>query len=330
MTTTPISLDLVLSALGRGTEDTALIARFDAATLRNWPDPEDDREMVEGYWRFGFALEFDHRVAFERRYGRAGAQGPLVVSAIVFYADEDEGYTTWAHALPAELSFDMSPADVAKQLGSAVATRAPYDRRVDKFFVGDHVLDVCFDDDEQRIAFVSIRLKDIYEREVAPTSDLRWEALAQAIAQDVESPTLHASLASALRVPVTSDELDDRQNDAFHEDLGLTFYSLKGKEMPGAGDKSVARKRLVSGIKFCRAGVARSSGYAGTLPFGLNFGDGPDAVRAKLPPDAFQDAYEAGGRFTCTVDGYFFHVYVSLVFWQTIAVSVFHESQAAD
>ena len=330
MSKTPITLALILSALSRGIEDNDLIASFDGATLRNWPDPDDDDVLVEGYWRFGFALEFEETLAFERRVGRSGVKGQLAVSAIVFYGDGEDGYIPWAHELPAGLSFDMPPAAVAQHLGAPLATRAPYERRVDKFFVDDYVLDVCFDDDEERIAFVSVRPKDVYEQGIVATSKLRWEAVASAIGQDVESADLHASLTSVLGMPVASGDLDEHENEAFRESLGLTFYSLKGEEMPGAGDKLAARKQLVSGVKFSRAGVVRSWGYSGTLPFGLHFGDSPDVVRAKLPSNAFEGGYEAGGRFTCIADGLFFHVYFSLVYWQIIAVSVFHESQAAD
>ncbi|WP_066127944.1 hypothetical protein [Bordetella ansorpii] len=318
----PIDAHLVMSALGRGSLDQDLLQRFAQAGLFNWPDPDDDREgaAVEEYWRYGFTLEFADTLAQERLLGVSGLQGPLAVSAILFFSAGVGGHAGWQQALPYDLSFGMSPADLERAFGPPRATRAPYGLPVSQFLVDAYVLDVCYAPEGQgNIDFFSFRLQNIYERGEAPVSDRDWKPLARMIGKPVTDTTLLQLVEASVGAPVTASDLSSHENTQFHRQCGLSFYALPAAELGGAG-----KQKCVAGFKMSRAGVYGSKGYSGALPFGLVFADGPDAIREKLPETAKQGAFEASGRFTCRTDSLFFHVHYSLIFWQIIAVSVFH------
>ena len=131
MTAAAPALDYLrlLAALGRGIHDESLLASFAEVGLRNWPDPDDDREdaQIEEYWRYGLTLEFEDTLSQERLLGVSGIQGPLTVSAVLFYAAGVGGHAGWQSPLPFDLRFDMSPDAVAGVLGPPRASRSPFD-----------------------------------------------------------------------------------------------------------------------------------------------------------------------------------------------------------
>lgn len=326
--TRPIDASLVMSALGRGVQDQDLLQRFAQAGLFNWPDPDDDRDgaTVEAYWRYGFTLEFEDTLAQERLLGVSGIQGPLAVSALLFYSAGVGGHAGWRQALPYGLSFGMSAADLETRLGRPRATRAPYGLEVSQFLVDAYVLDVCHSPAGQgNIDFFSFRLQNIYERGEAPVSAQDWQPLAGALGKPVTDAWVLELAEAAAGAPVTAADLSRHENMQFHRQSGLSFYAVPAAELGGVG-----KHKCLAGFKMARAGVHESKGYAGKLPFGLVFADGPDAIRAKLPATARQDSFEADGRFTCNTGHFFLHVHYSLIFWQIIAVSVFHVALAAD
>ncbi len=321
-----IDVDLVLAALGRGTQDEALRERYAQAGLHNWPDPQDDREdaSIEAYWRYGFTLEFDETATQEPLLGVSGIEGPLTVSAALFYADGVAGHTGWQPALPFGLAFDMTPAEVAAVLGEPRASRAPYELRVDQFLRGQYVLDVCYAPaGEGGIDFVSVRPQNIYETGRAVVTDMPWQPLAESIGVPADDAALLARLASYVDASLVAADLADDENTRFQRQSGLTFHGLAAKALGGSG-----RKICLAGFKMARAGLHGSKGYTGQLPFGLLFGDGPETIGAKLPPDAQQSSHEAHGRYICEANGLFFDVHYSLIHWQIIAVSVFHPALA--
>lgn len=331
----PVDSQLILSALGKGCDDTQLRAAFALATLNNWPDPRDDREgaRICAYWRYGCALYFQPSDNHERLYGRAGAQGDLVVESVVFFGDAD-GYRAFEAELPFGLSFDLTPQQAAAALGAPALTRTPYDRRADLFLLPDYALNVCYDEREQRIDYLQVRWPTIYESGRLAEPRPHWREFERALGHPVDAPAVLSGLSQALNVPVLAEELAQFECDDYRRGFGVSFYSntVERLHWPDlASQHRNGRQRVLTGVKFQRAGDFASAGFAGPLPFGLWFGDSPEQALAKLPAAPTRHlGGDGGGHYGLLHDGLYHHVQFSLVYASVVAISVFHPALAPE
>ncbi|WP_133493357.1 hypothetical protein [Alcanivorax sp. 24] len=128
---------LMLSALGKGNKDDEVRKAFAEASLANWPDVADDREAAWNveYWRYGCSLTFVETGQYEQLFDEHGIQGGLVAATSTFYLRGVDGFRAFPEEPPFGLTPGMKPDEVAACIGPVRASRVPYDRRVDLFFV---------------------------------------------------------------------------------------------------------------------------------------------------------------------------------------------------
>jgi hypothetical protein len=326
---TPLTSELIISALGSGVSDERLRQRFAAAELFNWPDVNEDREgawNVE-YWRHGCALSFSETEGYEKLYGSKPLEGSLAVAAIYFYAEGVNGFHGFEGSLPFGLDFSMTPEEVHAIIGNAYASRSPYGSRVDLFYLKEHALNICFNSKSGKIGFVEIRKKNIYEYALRSSSSVRWTDYSFVIGMPPSHEDTLRHLVEHIGIPVAADELSQFECDEFRKDFGLTFYSsdIESLEWPEFEQLPGQKARILTGVKFDRAGNFNSSGFKGRLPFDIEFSDDPISVISKLPATGFNAPLsEVAGHYGFVHEDRYYHIYFSIVFWQIIAISVFH------
>ena len=287
--------------------------------------------------RYSFSLIFKTKSEYELIYGpRPDINADFVLEEVVFYAKETRGQGYPAQ-LPGGVYFGVKRRDAAYQrLGQPVARRLVYDSQTDLFAIDNIIVNFGFDDHDT-LAHVHVRWMHAFDRVMlsAVKSALAHTEGAPigagAIGDAVHSDKVQALLAA---LEIDADELDDgacpEEITSQTQARGITLYF---RDLPLSSKRGKKRNTTqhLAAIAYKRRGDLQSEGFQDVLPFGFQFGDSPETLKAKAmePPGIEHSSDQLMSYFWETESGMIVQAMCSLIDWQLYRVTL-HAAFLAD
>lgn len=300
--------------------------------------------MVVQSERHGFCLIFQTRENYDLVHRAAcGVQAPFVLEQVAFFAKGVQIYQGFEGPVFRGVDMTGRRSDAMyAALGQPLARRLVYETSTDLFVVGDWVLNFGFQDEgpDARLAHVHMRRKNVFDdvmlrpriEDVPPAADAAMPGLAQ-LGLSAVSPEVLGFLAG---LGLDDEDDEDEEDSGCPQELngcaqshGIVIYL---KDVSGAaGHPDGPSDTIVSAITYKRRGDLESLGYAGVLPFGLQFGDRPDVAiaKAKHAPAKVSESEELRSYYWPVASGMVVQAVFSLIDWQLARVTLHAPARAS-
>lgn len=332
----------LLAFLGDSPQNSAFDTWLDRHGIFDRPmqaDPNDFEayqrakgSRIEQVERYSLCLIYEEADSFERLFGYEPDEADFVLKQVAFYAKGVQDYRGYAGELPWGLRFTMSRADVHALLGIPTASRIVHELPVDLYLTEQAVINISYVSDGLSIAVVHVRPSHIFDKRMlglsAPEIDelaVDLDRLTSCLGRSTYDETLDTVLDFTGWHASDFDMADCDEVMKLVPRHGLTLYYRKVADYPVLqGSDPIQGGSVFAGFRANRRGDMNSDGYAGKLPFGIEFHDTPERVveRVGRPPDWRLIDVDTGS-FKWKLPSCTLHVLFSLIDYQVYRVTCF-------
>lgn len=321
--------------LGHSPDEPEYDAFLRSNRIHNRPneDESDTESLIDEVERDSIALIYEERVEYEKIYPSSGSTGRFVLKQIAFYSESMHDYPGFKGLLPLKLSFEDSSNNVRTKLGQPSASREVHGLVCELYLKESLHINISYNDTSNHIGIIHVRQQHLYDiirlQEIEPEkkpNTINIESLIKCIGYNSHDISIEKAL-DPIGWRFSKASSNQHEITELIRPYGLTLYFSQKDSETHRRSQSLPNELIFTGFRVNRRGDMQSKGFAGKLPYNIEFYDTPDDVLKKLgsPPDSHWTGDDIG-FFKWNLTNYILHVMFSLIDYQVYRVSCFANS----